>query len=293
MDSELISSARMAARNKASAKKILISEDGRYVDQTLVSSQELQTTLHTYNILHKFWPLAPILSSNHQQASLRMLFCGLPLRLHQHPRYCEVVRLLTVKQIGSLEKSFDRTLITYELDLFYDWFLKNLINWPTKSFYKDFQEIFCNFYRSTPQRIVHRDFHSENILQTSDHRLHIVDFQDALMGPYVYDFVCLMEDAYFDTSPWRSTSEHIFGQWANSLSDNWRADYKICAQQRLMKVIGIFSRLTLRDGKTRYSQYIIPLFCRLLTLMDPSPMRYFLENAYCRALSNRSVFRAA
>jgi aminoglycoside/choline kinase family phosphotransferase len=46
-----------------------------------------------------------------------------------------------------------------------------------------------------PQTVVHRDFQSRNLMLHDGH-MKVIDFQDALIGPYVYDLVALLRDSY-------------------------------------------------------------------------------------------------
>jgi aminoglycoside/choline kinase family phosphotransferase len=46
-----------------------------------------------------------------------------------------------------------------------------------------------------PQGFVHRDFQSRNLM-LSGYEFYLIDFQDALMGPVLYDLVALLRDSY-------------------------------------------------------------------------------------------------
>lgn len=52
---------------------------------------------------------------------------------------------------------------------------------------------------SEPRSFVHRDYHSRNLLLEND-RLWVIDFQDALLGPYAYDLASLLRDSYVEIS---------------------------------------------------------------------------------------------
>lgn len=47
---------------------------------------------------------------------------------------------------------------------------------------------------------IHADFHPDNLMALPDGRVGLLDFQDALMGPAVYDFINLVQDARSDIS---------------------------------------------------------------------------------------------
>lgn len=109
-----------------------------------------------------------------------------------------------------------------------------------------------------PQGLIHRDYHSRNLMVLND-GLGVIDFQDAMRGPLLYDPVSLLKDCYVSwprtqTLQWLSE----FHQRSPALC-RWPADEVIrafddCGLQRHLKVLGIFSRLYLRDSKPGYLQ---------------------------------------
>src|SRR5579863_4358550 len=47
-----------------------------------------------------------------------------------------------------------------------------------------------------PRVLTHRDFHSRNVMVHGADQIGLIDFQDALMGPWTYDLASLLRDAY-------------------------------------------------------------------------------------------------
>ncbi len=113
---------------------------------------------------------------------------------------------------------------------------------------------------SHPQVIVHRDFHSRNLMKIEqEQELGVIDFQDAVIGSYTYDLISLTRDAYVQWNPERVYT--WFKQFYTLLPENVRAarteaqllrDADLMAIQRHIKILGIFVRLFERDGKTGY-----------------------------------------
>jgi N-acetylmuramate 1-kinase len=108
--------------------------------------------------------------------------------------------------------------------------------------------------------LVHRDYHSRNLMLTRERSPGIIDFQDAVGGPVAYDLVSLLKDCYISyprktVLTWveryrqRLVSsdfpvkldEHEFVRW-----------FDLVGVQRHIKVLGIFARLWYRDGKSGY-----------------------------------------
>ena len=87
----------------------------------------------------------------------------------------------------------------------------------------------------------------------------LIDFQDAVIGPSSYDLVSLLEDARRDVDP--NISANMYTKFIKKLSKkeekNFTKEYKILAVNRHLKVIGIFSRLYIRDRKKSYLSFYL------------------------------------
>ncbi|MDE4454752.1 aminoglycoside phosphotransferase family protein [Psychrobacter sp. DAB_AL62B] len=157
---------------------------------------------------------------------------------------------------------YDTALLTREMDLFSDWFIPHIGVALNKTLWENLKTALINEILLQPQVIVHRDYHSRNLMQDQADKTHlgVIDFQDAVIGAYSYDLVSLLRDAYVD---W---SEHQVSRWihdfwqlqqqagletANS-AEQFESDVNVMGVQRHLKVLGIFIRLYERDGKNRY-----------------------------------------
>ena len=110
------------------------------------------------------------------------------------------------------------------------------------------------------QVVVHRDFHSRNLMVLPDESLGMIDFQDAVQGPITYDLVSLVRDCYISWSPeqvddWIAVYRQMAmrsGLLGNISESDFLQDVDWMGLQRHIKVLGIFARLHLRDGKSAY-----------------------------------------
>ncbi|MEM0923631.1 MAG: phosphotransferase, partial [Pseudomonadota bacterium] len=109
--------------------------------------------------------------------------------------------------------------------------------------------------------VVLRDYHAENLLwlpkRAGDARVGLLDYQDALIGHPAYDLVSLLEDARRDTAP--DLQDAMIRKYLTLTGADvarFRAAYAAIGAQRNLKIIGIFARLSLRDGKQRYPALI-------------------------------------
>ena len=112
---------------------------------------------------------------------------------------------------------------------------------------------------SQPAVFVHRDYHSRNLM-LSDPNPGVLDFQGALYGPISYDLVSLLRDAYIEWEEERQIDWAV-RYWEDAraaalpvnadFAEFWR-DFEWMGVQRQLKILGIFARLSHRDGKEGY-----------------------------------------
>lgn len=110
--------------------------------------------------------------------------------------------------------------------------------------------------RQNPGVTVLRDYHAENIMLLGGQPgapQGLIDFQDALVGHPAYDLVSLLQDARRDVAPELEAAMLARYEAAAGIAgEDFRADYARLGAQRNAKIVGIFTRLNVRDGKPRY-----------------------------------------
>ena len=154
---------------------------------------------------------------------------------------------------------YDAELLRTEMQLFPDWYLRHHLQYQTTDDEPDVIEAVFNLCINNatqqPQSFVHRDFHCRNLLIQPDLAAGIIDFQDAVKGPVTYDPVSLLLDAYID---WPDEFIHEFAN-KHRLSltpvpsaEQYERWFDLMGLQRHIKILGIFSRLYHRDGKSQY-----------------------------------------
>jgi hypothetical protein len=109
--------------------------------------------------------------------------------------------------------------------------------------------------------IILRDYHAENLLWLPQRdgvaRVGLLDFQDALLGHRAYDLVSVLQDARRDVSPEieRMMIDRYIAR-TECDAEAFRRAYALLGAQRNLRIIGIFARLCLRDGKLHYVEKI-------------------------------------
>lgn len=149
--------------------------------------------------------------------------------------------------------------------------------------------------------LVLRDYHAENLLwlpeRAGDARVGLLDYQDARVGHPAYDLVSLLEDARRDVSP--GLAEAMIARFLARRPDldgaAFRRDYDALGAQRNAKIVGIFARLCVRDGKPRYLEMIPRVWAHLMRDLDSDAtpgMRDFV-NRYVPAPTDTLLARIA
>ena len=165
---------------------------------------------------------------------------------------------------------YDEVALIAETDLMLEWFFPFALNRPaTEAEYKEHRALWkaaLDAIQGGDLVFVHRDYHAQNLLWLPGReglgQVGIIDFQDAVAGSRAYDLISLVEDARRDVpAPLaESATRHYieasrkFG--ASVDEENFRAEMAVMAAQRNTKIVGIFARLFLRDGKRRYLDYL-------------------------------------
>ncbi len=156
---------------------------------------------------------------------------------------------------------YKKEILTKEANLFCDWYVKkNLLKIKRNLFIKKFKKIIKRLAFSLKQKnniFVHRDFHVSNLMLVKN-QIGVIDSQDALIGNRAYDLVSLIDDVRFETSKKLKNKIYKFYIKKQKKFENYKFknDFEILSVLRNLKIIGIFTRLAIRDGKKRYLKLI-------------------------------------
>lgn len=124
--------------------------------------------------------------------------------------------------------------------------------------------------------LVMRDFHADNLIwlpaRNGIRACGLLDYQDAVIGSPAYDLMSLLEDARRDLRP--ELADHLKDRYRAAFPDLDRSAFEtafqVLAAQRHCKVIGIFTRLAVRDKKVDYLTHI-PRVWRMLERAVETP----------------------
>lgn len=202
---------------------------------------------------------------------------GVASPAEQAARYREAVELIAALQLRGAQCEsrgyppfavvFDAEKLTWELEFFVHHYLMayrglTLSDARRDDFRTEWASV-VDELASEPRVLCHRDFHSRNLM-LHDGRLHIIDFQDARMGPDTYDLASLLRDSYVDV-PAARVDELLACFQALTRGPSgadpaahveFRRRFDLMALQRNLKALGTFGYQTTSRGTTVYVQYM-------------------------------------
>lgn len=192
--------------------------------------------------------------------------------------------------------SYDDERLLTEALLLPDWYIPEMTGRILSAAKRDeYVRLWSNLFptaRAVPETVVLRDFHVDNLMRLDREGVAacgLLDFQDAVVGPITYDLMSLLEDARRDIDPLMAAGlkRRYLDAFPALDPARFEASWRVLSVQRHAKVIGIFTRLSRRDGKPAYLQHI-PRLWRLLEqgLGHPQmqPLKAWLDEAIPRSL---------
>lgn len=160
--------------------------------------------------------------------------------------------------------AYDGQKLWDEMALFPSWFVQNLLDLPCgnneQTMLNNLFDCLIDSALQQPQAFVHRDFHARNLMLLDGDELVTIDFQDAVVGPVTYDLVSILRDCYIhwpleQVESWALDYLQLAqaaGLYRDISNEQWLRYFDMMGLQRHIKVLGIFARLWLRDGKAGY-----------------------------------------
>ncbi|HFS82519.1 MAG TPA: aminoglycoside phosphotransferase [Epsilonproteobacteria bacterium] len=170
----------------------------------------------------------------------------------------EIIKMQCAKTEGL--PLYDAAFLRFEMALMREWYLEKYLGKhlgsQEKEIISDAIDQIVEVVLSQPQGLfVHRDFHSRNIMLTPQDEIAVIDYQDARVGAVTYDLVSLLRDLYiaFDSAMVeRLALQFRDKKGLDADNETFLRWFDFTGLQRHIKVLGIFARLHLRDGKDGY-----------------------------------------
>lgn len=173
--------------------------------------------------------------------------------------------------------AFDTEKLFSEMEFTKKYFLKIFLGLDVstpaiEALYKKLYDV-CYIISNEPRVLVHRDYHSRNLMIKNGEQV-VIDFQDARMGTPLYDLVSLLEDCYYQIEA--KNKEILIKYYFNTYFqkfDNTKTFeqflylYDLMALQRVFKAVGSFSYIYADRKDLRYVKYIGFAFEKVRSIM--------------------------
>ena len=198
---------------------------------------------------------------------------------------------IKLRKIKNFKKKFykipiySNKLIFNEANLFLDWYIPKIVNKNKKlKIKKELKKIITSLIKKIQlpnTTFVHRDFHVSNLM-IKKNKISVIDSQDAVYGNIAYDLASLIDDVRLKTS--KNIKEMIYQIYLNLNKKKinkikFKNDFEILSVLRNLKIIGIFTRLAIRDKKKIYLK-LIPYAWNLIELRLKNNI-IFKDLKYC------------
>jgi aminoglycoside/choline kinase family phosphotransferase len=153
-----------------------------------------------------------------------------------------------------------------EVGLVLDWYLPAITGKPATPAQRDSYlaawRAVLSRARGVPDTLVLFDFFPDNLMLLDGRpgiaACGLLDFQDAVVGPLTYDLVSILEDARRDVPAGLQAEsiERYLAAFPALDRAAFAASYAVMGAQRNARILGVFTRLCVRDGKPGYLRHI-------------------------------------
>ena len=183
-------------------------------------------------------------------------------------------------------RAFDADLLRWEIDHFREWGLEargHVLSPEDRAEYDEIAQRLAERIASWPRGFVHRDYQSRNLMvreTSTGPSLCWIDFQDALLGPRVYDLVALLSDSYqtFDRAFVEARLRDFATETKSESLENLIEQFDYVTVQRKLKDAGRFVFIERKKGNDTFLRFVEPTIAKVqaalarLSVRDPDMM---------------------
>jgi aminoglycoside/choline kinase family phosphotransferase len=170
-------------------------------------------------------------------------------------------------------RAFDEDLLRWEIDHFREWGLEargHFLKPEQRTTFDTLAQRLAKRIASLPYGFTHRDYQSRNLMvreTAAGPRLVWIDFQDALLGPRVYDLVALLNDSYQEFD--RAFVEARLAEFAAAAGMNVSEreslvfQFDLVTVQRKLKDAGRFVFIERVKGNSSFLKFVTPTIAKV------------------------------
>ena len=170
-------------------------------------------------------------------------------------------KIITFKNTKYSIPKYSKSMLYNESNLFLDWYVPSKVEYKKRKILnKKMKKIIITLIGNLKNKkkvFIHRDFHISNMMYYKNN-IFLIDSQDAVYGNIAYDLASLIDDVRIKTT--LKEKEKIFTKYIITKKlinvEEFKNDFEILSVLRNLKIIGIFTRLSVRDKKSQYLKLI-------------------------------------
>ncbi|MFL2851874.1 MAG: phosphotransferase [Candidatus Pelagibacter sp.] len=236
------------------------------INKILIKNKILAPRLYNENYSNNYIEIQDfgnetILNKLNKKKTIKFIYFKKIIQLLNKIQLIKSRKIKTFKNKSYIIPEYNKKILIREANLFCDWYVNNKFSRVRKDkFSKKFKKIIKKLTLNLKLKndiFVHRDFHISNLMIIKN-QIGVIDSQDALIGNKAYDLASLIDDVRFKTP--KLFKDQVFSFYTNKLKkleiDKLKNDFEILSVLRNLKIIGIFTRLAIRDGKKNYLKMI-------------------------------------
>jgi aminoglycoside/choline kinase family phosphotransferase len=179
-------------------------------------------------------------------------------------------------------RAFDEDLLRWEIEHFREWGLEArgiVLGAEQRALFDDIAQRLAKKIAAWPRGFVHRDYQSRNLMVRPTESLCWIDFQDALLGPRIYDVVALLSDSYqeFDRAfVLDRLAEFAAGHGLSSEAKSLETEFDTMTVQRKLKDAGRFVFIDRVKSNPSFLKFVVPTIHKVkasIARLDDPDMR--------------------
>ncbi len=193
-------------------------------------------------------------------------------------------------------RAFDYDLLRWELDHYREWgaeaLSRNKLDTAARTNLDAAFDALAKEVESLPKGFVHRDYQSRNLMVLEPvpaaSSIAIIDFQDALIGPRIYDLVALLNDSYVDLPD--KLKEEVIAHYAEKMqldASELEREFHLVTVQRKLKDGGRFVFIDRVKGNPSFLPFVEGSFARVRASLARLPNHEDLKTALAAADPSR------
>lgn len=189
-------------------------------------------------------------------------------------------------------RGFDKLTYLREVTQFRDFILPSKLTKIEEDLVLSFFETIVSDLLSFKKVLVHRDFHSWNLMLDGRKQIRLIDYQDALLGTRSYDLVALLHERDIDLVLPQSMISKLENKFFEPYNDSYlrEIEYPTAQLQRDLKVSGLFVKVKIQRGLDSYSEWVPGTLSRIKRTLEKLKEHKKIYKDFYSLLMDKNIF---